>query len=286
MSSREIQKLVQKAERGEFSTEEYQSHVERLGLNREKEAYLKMTGTSLILENRTEEALRMTDELLEEKQTTDELIDRSIDEIEGWEEVYTEHMNEAVENMKYSEEVIGEVLDKIDEIESGTVYFDIDIHESNSFWTNLNPFNWGKNGKSETEPEETLEDESKRNSMNKIGYGLAALGTGAALGGGALAYGELTEEEDIATVVPPESYEVVYSEDLEEIAGEMEFSSNEIIATAGTDMEEILDRQPHTQHKIGFSEDDMYLDWGSNGRRYDLDEAYSEAKDIADSVVT
>lgn len=140
--------------------------------------------------------------------------------------------------------------------------------------------------KNPSSTEETLEDESKRNSMNKIGYGLAALGTGAALGGGALAYEELTEEKDIATVVPPKSYEVVYTEDLEEIAGELEFSNNEIIATAGTDMEEILERQQHTQHKIGFSEDDMYLDWGSNGRRYNLDDAYSEAKDIADSVVT
>jgi hypothetical protein len=160
---------------------------------------------------------------------------------------------------------------------SGWINIDIDIGSVISY---------GSKKKECTEPEETLEDESKRNSMNKIGYGLAALGTGAALGGGALAHQELTEEERISTVVPPESYEVVYTEDLEEIAGEMEFSSNEIIATAGTDMEEILDRQPHTQHKIGFSEDDMYLDWGSNGRRYDLDDAYSEAKDIADSVVT
>jgi DNA repair exonuclease SbcCD ATPase subunit len=196
-----------------------------------------------------------------------------------------------------------ELSDSIDELEERSDGIHAMVVERNSYIDQISnaisdTLNYLKGNRKELERnrdsiensneklEEVQEKLSRRNFGKLVGYGLAAAGTGAALGGGALAHEELTEEEDIATVVPPKSYEVVYTEDLEEIAGEMEFSSNEIIATAGTDMEEILDRQPHTQHKIGFSEDDMYLDWGSNGRRYDLDDAYSEAKDIADSVVT
>lgn len=130
MKGERNQKLIRRAERGEISVEEYQSLVDDLGLSEEEEAFMKMTGTGLIMENRGKEALELSEQLLEEKYTTDELIDEAINEIEGLSEIYERHMGKAISSLEYSAEVFEQVKENIEEADSAQIYIDIDIEET------------------------------------------------------------------------------------------------------------------------------------------------------------
>jgi hypothetical protein len=92
--------LVVAAEEGEVTFEQYQAEVNAQDdLSNEEASYLGMVGAQLYLRDEVENLEDATEVMLETKYITDELIDDTVEELEGWREVYTEHMNEAAASM-------------------------------------------------------------------------------------------------------------------------------------------------------------------------------------------
>lgn len=93
-------------------------------------------------------------------------------------------------------------------------------------------------------------------------------------------------DEFISTVEAQESYETSYEIDGiegENIAEELESEGGKM-GTAGTDLDQKLEKDPFVDYTLGFEDRKMYLDWGSAAREYRLGNAYDEAKRIADDV--
>jgi hypothetical protein len=176
MDEDRLEELIEEAEGGDISPSEYRSAVEDLDVERSEEAFLKATGMALISRGRAEEVRDMSEALLSEKYRTDDVFETVLEELDGMEEVYSDHMEDLEEKFSYSAEVWKEVEENLREA-GGDVYVDIDIHVEGDTIHNLHELDEGTEGGSDT----------KEILTTKRGLGRKLMGTGiAALLGGAV----------------------------------------------------------------------------------------------------
>lgn len=108
--------LVAAAEEGEMTFEEYEAEVETYSdLSDEEAAYLGVTGAQLFLRDKVEDLEVTTEELLEVKYETDDLIDEVIEDRNGWREVYTAHLNEAAASIASSGDYVDRSIENVEE---------------------------------------------------------------------------------------------------------------------------------------------------------------------------
>jgi hypothetical protein len=130
--------------------------------------------------------------------------------------------------------------------------------------------------------EEVQEELSRRNFGKLAGYGLAALGTGAALTGGAFAYDEVTGDPQ---ALNPEDYDTYIDseETLEDLAMSYQNSDTESLNSIGDRLEQEIDQNSEINlgFKSGFADDFVDVNAGRDlVKRYELGQAaYEQAVD-------
>lgn len=291
----DIETLIQKAERGDIEIDEYHSHVDSLGLGETEEAFMKMTGASLILENRGQEAVELSENLLDTKYTTDDLIDEVIGELRGMDRVYRRHMGDALSSLNYSVSVIEEVTDNIENASGISVNIDIDSHEHNSY--SLFSFGGGSDdsgggsggsGGGSSGGSGGVDDEDKRDTLRGIGTLLGAAGlAGLGVGGAALAYDEVTGEPQ---ALEPGQYDVYVSdlEDVETLESSYGDSDEEALRAIGDRLEQEYEDDSDIRVGLKAKLTDEFIDINAGDdlvKRYHpgeiaYEQALAEAKDV------